>query len=372
MRLTWLVLGVVVAAGAVAFINTDDGERDLPAAQATPDEGATPSLQRGAQPGPAAAPVLSEADSKEEKHARALLEGIAQARAQGDRAKESTLAKRLRQEAWDAAPSRRWAYTRGRQLLEEAGALRGAAAIQKKDQARRLLSRVLYLPEMFKSNGASTDERTKLIATIQGLNRQVMRYGPGLPGVTVPYEVPPGITPVQIVSRQKLPMGSNAILFWNQGGNLDPTRLRAAQTLLLPQEPLSVHVHLRLRRMGLFLGDWFVKEFRVGIGKEDTPTPLGTFRVHSREKNPDWWQPGGKRIPFGDPRNELGSAWIALESDEWPLSAGYGIHGTNKPNTVGSRCSNGCVRLVNPQATEMYDWVRTGSAGGLATQVHIR
>ena len=34
MRLTWLVLGVVVAAGAVAFINTDDEPEGLPSPKA--------------------------------------------------------------------------------------------------------------------------------------------------------------------------------------------------------------------------------------------------------------------------------------------------------------------------------------------------
>lgn len=371
MRLTWLVLGVVAAAGAVAFINTDEEPVELPEAAANGPGGAV-SLQRGASSGGAgAAPPLSQAEGKQEKHAQTLLEGMARARAAGNAAQESTLAKRLQKEAWDAPSSRRWAYARGRELLERAGGRQGKKAIGQKDRARRLLSRAVYLPEMFRANEASTDERTQLIQVIQKVNRQVMRYSRGIEGVTSPYEVPNGITPVQIISRERLSMGSNGLLFWNQGGNLDPKRLRAGQALLLPLETLSLHVSLRLRRMGIFVGDWFVKEFRVGIGAEDSPTPLGRFRVHSRAKNPDWWQPGGKKIPYGDKRNALGSAWIAIESDEWPLSAGYGIHGTNKPSTVGTRCSNGCVRLVNAQATEVYDWVRTGSAGGAATFVYI-
>jgi len=376
MRLTWLVLGVVAAAGAVAFINTDEETVELPEAQSEGGAGgssAQVALQRAAAArGGAAAAPLSQAEGKQEKLSKALLEGMARAHAEGNRSKEASLAQRLRQEAWDAPSSRRWAYARGRALLEQTAAPEGRDTIVRKDKARRLLSRPLYLPEMFRANGTSTDERTQLIRTIQQLNRQVMHYPLGLKGVTrISKEVEPGTAPVQIVSREKLAMGSNALLLWNLG-SLDPKKLRAGQKLLLPVETLSVHVHLRLRRMGIYIGDWFVKEFRVGIGAEDTPTPLGTFSVHSREKNPDWWQPGGKPIPFGDPRNALGSAWIAIESDEWPLTAGYGIHGTNKPRTVGTRCSNGCVRLVNAEATEMYDWVRTGSAGGHATRVYIK
>ena len=36
-----------------------------------------------------------------------------------------------------------------------------------------------------------------------------------------------GVRPVVIVSREKLPYGHNAILYWNHAGNLDPRRLRA-------------------------------------------------------------------------------------------------------------------------------------------------
>lgn len=373
MRLTWLVLGVVLAAGAVAFINTDEEHEPLPKANASEagDSGGKRPLSR--EEGEAAGSKQADSPSalKAEKHARALLDAIGRARAEGNARKTAAIEARLRQEAWEAPSARRYAYRTGHNLLADTGGTQGRALFERKDKARRLLSRVLYLPEMFKPGGASTDERTKLIDRIQQLNRQVMRYKPGIPGVTLPYDIEPGIRPVQIVSRQKLPMGSNAVLFWNQG-NLNAKGLRAGLTFLLPQEPLSLHVHQRYRRLAIYIGDWFVKEFIVGIGKDETPTPVGTFTVHSREKNPDWWKPGGKRIPFGHPDNELGSAWIALESDEWPLSAGYGIHGTNNEKTVGTRCSNGCVRLVNEYATEMYDWVRTGSAGGQATRVYIR
>jgi len=375
MRFTWLILGVVIAAGAVAFINTDDEAPSLPAARPAGTGPQRPGLQRPAD-GPKAAASdldLSEAQVQAEGRARKLIEGIRRARAEGNAKREGVLRDTLRRGAWDTPSARRYAYAEGRKLLKEAGQLRSKTSIALKDRARRLLSRVLYLPEMFTRTGASTDERTKLIQILQKVNRQVMTYGRGLPNVTHPYKVPPGERPVEIVSRQKLPMGSNGILFWNQGGNLDPRRLRAGTTLLLPQEELTARVYLRWRRLGLFMGDWFVKEFRVGIGKDETPTPTGVFLILSRQLNPKWFPPGGgKSIPYGDPRNELGRAWMAIANDEWPRSASYGIHGTKDPKTVGTRCSNGCVRLVNAGAVELRDWVRTASQGGRATRVIIR
>ena len=89
--------------------------------------------------------------------------------------------------------------------------------------------------------------------------------------------------------------------------------------------------------------------------------------------HPDWWSPNGKLIRWEDKKNnELGDAWMGIRNQEYPREAGIGIHGTNKPDTVGSRCSRGCVRLRNGGAVELRDWVRRASAGGKATRVFIR
>lgn len=371
MRFTWLVLGVVVAAGAVAFINTDEDEPELPAAEARTK--GMPLNRAAGKDGPAVANLdLSEAQVKAEQRARSLLKGIASARAEGNAKREAALVDSLRRGAWDTPSARRFAYGQGVKLLKQAGNKRNTASMQLKDKARRLMSRVLYLPEMFRKGGASTDERTKIIETLQKVNRQVMRYEPGLKGVTAKYKVPDGIAPVEIVSRNKLMMGSNGVLFWNVG-TLDPRRLRAGAAYLLPQEELTLQVHQRYFRMGVFIGDWFLKEFKVGIGKAGTPTPTGEFVIYNRLQNPPWTQPStGKVIPFGDPRNELGAVWIGIKNKEWGRGAGYGIHGSKDPRTIGTRCSNGCVRLRNDHVQELRDWVRKASYGGKATRVFIK
>ena len=77
-----------------------------------------------------------------------------------------------------------------------------------------------------------------------------------------------------------------------------------------------------------------------------------------KQENPDWYPSGRGRVPAGDPKNELGSVWIHIHNEQHPT--GYGIHGTNHAETIGSACSEGCVRLVNEDASEVYWWVRTG------------
>lgn len=375
MRLTWLVLGVVVAAGAVAFINTDDAPPELPDAKP-----ATPPLDRKATP---AAPksafdlLESEADRAAEERAQALLAKLAEAQAQGGKGAPALAAQlRADAEAWDAEAARRHAYVQGQRVAVEAARDRSqASALAKKDQARRLLSRGLYLPEMFDKQGNPTRDRRRAIEVIQNFNRQVMTYEPGIEGVTIPYEWESGLAPVQVVSRKKLPMGPNALLYWNQGGNLNAGRMQAGTLAQLPQEELTIHVSLSHRYLAVFIGDWFVKEWRAGIGALDSPSPTGAFVVHSKQHNPPWTHPQtGEKIPWEDrKRNELGDAWIAIVSPQYPKAAGYGLHGTNKPATVGTRCSRGCVRLRNEHAVELLDWVRRkDKIGGQATRVFIR
>jgi lipoprotein-anchoring transpeptidase ErfK/SrfK len=204
-----------------------------------------------------------------------------------------------------------------------------------------------------------------------------MTARPAIPGVTTLHTVAPGESPVQIVHRQRLPYGPNVLLFWNHGGNLDPTRLMAGETLVLPVDALEGRVSLERRLLGLYIGGVLVKEFQVGVGKAETPTPAGVYEVRDKFRNPDWdvpaelWKPGQpRRIRYGDPANELGDAWIPISSPDHPT--GYGVHGTVRPETVGTMCSNGCVRLRNPEAVEMIDWVRTARGQGVATRIVIR
>ena len=191
----------------------------------------------------------------------------------------------------------------------------------------------------------------------------------GVKDVTKTYDVVAGDNPLRIVSRDKLAFGPNALLFWNQGGSLDPKRLKAGDRLLVPLETLSIRVNLERHLLDVYLGESLVKEFAVGVGKASTPTFPGTYEVKDKYLNPDWHSPTGL-IPYGDPKNELGDAWIPISSPEKPK--GYGIHGTIKPETVGTDCSNGCVRLRNEEAVEMIGWVRTAKGDGQATKVVIR
>jgi len=39
----------------------------------------------------------------------------------------------------------------------------------------------------------------------------------------------------------------------------------------------------------------------------------------------------------------------------------YRIHGTNAPQTIGTRVSSGCIRLTNEDVTDLYSRVNVGT-----------
>ena len=94
--------------------------------------------------------------------------------------------------------------------------------------------------------------------------------------------------------------------------------------------------------------------YDIADGRQNR-TPIGKFKIKTKEVEPAWTAPG-KNIPYGDPRNVLGSRWMGLaEKVENSQNVGYGIHGTNDPSSIGTSASNGCIRMNNRDVEELYD-----------------
>lgn len=102
----------------------------------------------------------------------------------------------------------------------------------------------------------------------------------------------------------------------------------------------SILITKSARRLTLFDGNSPLRQFPVAIGKPSTPTPEGNFAIASKIMSP-----GGV----------LGSRWMGLNYDA------YGIHGTNAPWKIGQMVSNGCIRMHNANAEELFSLVRVGS-----------
>jgi lipoprotein-anchoring transpeptidase ErfK/SrfK len=128
----------------------------------------------------------------------------------------------------------------------------------------------------------------------------------------------------------------------------------AAETLAdqQPQPRRRIVVSIPDRQAALVEDGRVVKIYPVAVGKSATPTPAGTFAVVQRIPYPTWYT-AHRVVPPGK-ANPLGTRWIVLSRK------GYGIHGTNAPNSVGRRASHGCVRLRNADVEDLFDRVAVG------------
>jgi lipoprotein-anchoring transpeptidase ErfK/SrfK len=100
-----------------------------------------------------------------------------------------------------------------------------------------------------------------------------------------------------------------------------------------------------------------VRTFSVAVGRSDAETPVGTFPIVMLAKNP-WYLK--LNIPGGDPKNPLGTRWIGLEVPGTDGSK-YGIHGTNRPESIGESLSDGCIRMRNTDVNWLYRYVGVGT-----------
>jgi lipoprotein-anchoring transpeptidase ErfK/SrfK len=111
----------------------------------------------------------------------------------------------------------------------------------------------------------------------------------------------------------------------------------------------------------LYRGDRYVRRFHVATGQAVYPTPLGSFHIVVRWKDPTWypptqdaWAKGLKPVPPG-PNNPLGTRWMGIDAP------GVGIHGTDEPASIGYSESHGCIRMLVPDAEWLFDHVTVGT-----------
>lgn len=96
-----------------------------------------------------------------------------------------------------------------------------------------------------------------------------------------------------------------------------------------------------------------------GIGQKqrlgDHKTPEGVYKVKSIENSSSW--PHDFRDGKGKILGAYGPWFFRLNT---PQSTHIGIHGTNLPETMGMRDSDGCVRLRNEDLEQLKEYVKVG------------
>jgi lipoprotein-anchoring transpeptidase ErfK/SrfK len=119
-------------------------------------------------------------------------------------------------------------------------------------------------------------------------------------------------------------------------------------------------VSLEDRKLALVEDGKVVKVYPVAVGKASTPSPVGTLTIERKVANPTYHHEGRTVAP--GPGNPVGTRWMGLSK------AGYGIHGTNEPKSIGKAASHGCIRMGKADLEEFYGMVEVGDTVELVGQ----
>ncbi len=113
-----------------------------------------------------------------------------------------------------------------------------------------------------------------------------------------------------------------------------------------------------------------IRTWAIGIGTDETPSPVRSFKIRTKEENPTWVVPASilktmdppRRVVPPGPDNPLGAYRMRLS---YGL---YSIHGTDSPWSIGRLATHGCIRLYPEDIGDLYESVRIGTAGEILYQ----
>jgi lipoprotein-anchoring transpeptidase ErfK/SrfK len=133
-----------------------------------------------------------------------------------------------------------------------------------------------------------------------------------------------------------------------------------AERRAVSQSTRRIVVSIPHRKLALLDGDRVIKIYQVAVGAQPSPSPTGEFQIVRRLENPGYYHPGTIVAPGTG--NPLGTRWIGLNIK------GFGIHGTNRPRSIGKNASHGCIRLRNHDVEDLFARVQVGDRVSLVAE----
>lgn len=121
----------------------------------------------------------------------------------------------------------------------------------------------------------------------------------------------------------------------------DYQQVTSSKQINFPHGTSKLLIDLLNKELILIVNNKPYKYFQVAVGKLETPTPIGQWKITRKAEN---WGDG------------FGSRWMGLNIN-WGL---YGIHGTNKPWSIGRSESHGCIRMNNHDIENLYKYIKPG------------
>src|SRR3954453_12524353 len=127
--------------------------------------------------------------------------------------------------------------------------------------------------------------------------------------------------------------------------------------------PGTIVIKTAERRLYLVLGDGSALRYPVAVGRPGKQWE-GPAQISGKYVQPAWSPPDEVRadnpklpnvIPGGSSHNPMGPRAMTLSGGE------YAIHGTNRPSSIGTFASYGCIRVYNQDIVDLFDRVSLGT-----------
>ena len=143
---------------------------------------------------------------------------------------------------------------------------------------------------------------------------------------------------------------------------LDPEWQKQVVLYRTTEAPGTIIISGAERHLYLIQAGGRAIRYGIGVGRDGFQWQ-GLLNIARKAEWPDWTpppemiarQPYLPRFMAGGPGNPLGARAMYLGTTV------YRIHGTNRPDTIGTKVSSGCFRLVNRDVSDLYDRVPVGT-----------
>ena len=171
------------------------------------------------------------------------------------------------------------------------------------------------------------------------------------------------LSPSQSYAQQRqADVGDQPGLMPDDTVQLDPEFRKQVVYYRTNEVPGTIIVATAERHLYLVQGNGRAIRYGIGVGREGFQWQ-GLVNITRKAEWPDWTpppemiarQPYLPRFMAGGPGNPLGARAMYLGTTV------YRIHGTNRPDTIGTAVSSGCFRLVNADVTDLYERVPVGT-----------
>ena len=169
-------------------------------------------------------------------------------------------------------------------------------------------------------------------------------FSPIITSKSALYEIKPGDTLIKIAKEFK-----TTVEFIMKSNNIADDKIIPGKKIKIWTSPFSILVDKSQNTLMLKSEEDIIKTYTVATGANNS-SPVGTFKIVNKLPHPTWFKAGAV-VASGSPENILGTRWLGFDL------AGYGIHGTTDPQSLGLQVTQGCVRMSNADVEELYTLV---------------